>query len=112
MKKAAVKSKRAKKRPLPPPEIYVLGINNPGFFAGPRYCKAHLCFKKGFLYLQWKDNGKVRSFYLRKTPKTSPTGSSSSSPAGARPGARSGRRGIRLTVGEGNRRTRRGTKGR
>jgi hypothetical protein len=111
LKKAITKSKRAKKRPLPPPEIYVLGINEPGFFAGPRYCKAHLCFKKGFLYLQWKDNGKVRSFYLRKTPKVSPTASSSSSPAMPGPGARSGRRGTTLRVGEGKRRTRKGTKG-
>lgn len=111
MKKATRKSKRAKKRHLQPPEIYVLGINDPGYFAGPRYCKAHLCFKKGFLYLQWKDNGKVRSFYLRKTPKTSPTAPAPIAPAGARPGARSGRRGIRLRVGEGNGRTRKGTKG-
>jgi hypothetical protein len=104
LKKAITKSKR-------PPEIYVLGINEPGFFAGPRYCKAHLCFKKGFLYLQWKDMGKVRSFYLRKTENTSTTAPSSSSRRPPRPGAGSGRRGIMGKVRDKPRRTRRGTKG-
>jgi hypothetical protein len=104
LKKAIAKSRAT-------PEIYVLATNQPGFYAGPRYCKAHLRNKKGYVYLQWKDSTEVRSFYLGKAPRSSTTEVAPARAAGLAQLARSGRARNRHKVGQRHRRTRGGTKG-
>jgi hypothetical protein len=38
-----------------------------------KYASAHLRNRKGYVYLTWRDGDKVRSFYLGKAPRKSPT---------------------------------------
>jgi hypothetical protein len=80
---ASAKKSRTKQ---PEPDIYV---SAPGRFGFPSYHKASLRNSKGYLILQWREGEKVRSYYLGKARRNSPTvsspaGRSSSSPAPAR----------------------------
>jgi hypothetical protein len=58
-------------RTNPPPDIYVRveGQNT----WSTKYASAHLRNRKGYVYLTWRDGEKVRSFYLGKAPRKSPT---------------------------------------
>jgi hypothetical protein len=103
LKKAIIKRRAT-------PTIYVLGVNRPGYFAGPRYCKAHIRNKKGYVYLQWKDDTEVRSFYLGKAPRSSTTEPAAAARPARAPGGRSGRVRKRAKVGQKSRRTRKAIK--
>ena len=59
------------------PRIFVQVFST---YGSARHAQAHLRNKGGYLYLCWRDQGKVRNFYLGKRPPDSPTASS-------RPGA-------------------------
>ncbi len=51
--------------------------------------RAHLRNKKGYVYLRWREGKRVRTFYLGKAPRTSPTTAIADlAAAGARSGAR------------------------
>jgi hypothetical protein len=54
----------------PVPEIYVR-IIGPGMY--PVMARAYLRNNKGYLLLQWRDGERVRSYYLGKARKSSPT---------------------------------------
>jgi hypothetical protein len=77
--------------PQEPPTLFVLGEAS-GFT--PKYCRAHLRNMRGYLVLQWRDGARVRSYYLGKARKSSPTAGEILENAGARPAA-SGRRSVR-----------------
>jgi hypothetical protein len=62
---------RKSKAKLAPPEIYVRYKRADGFF---RDCLCHLRNKGGYVYLSWREDDRVRSFYLGKAPRKSPTG--------------------------------------
>lgn len=61
-------------RTNPPAEIFVKGVGYDTW--NTPYCRAHLRNKRGYVYLQWRDGDRVRSLYLGKAPRKSPTGSS------------------------------------
>lgn len=104
MKKAIAKSRTT-------PKIFVEHPNPVGFFHGPRYAKATLQNKKGYVYLQWKEGDTVRSLYIGKAPRSSPTASVQGLAAAGTRSRRSGRTRKPHKVGQKASRTRRGTKG-
>jgi hypothetical protein len=89
---AIAKAPRAKPAP---PEIYVRTSLRTFTYGHARtYALAHLRNKGGYLYLSWRDGGKIRTHYLGKAPKASPTDiprSEPGLPAAAAP-RRAGRR--------------------
>jgi hypothetical protein len=62
---------RRSKAKLAPPEIYVKCVQE---FSADHYALAHLRNKQGYVYLSWREGNRVRSFYLGKAPRKSPTG--------------------------------------
>lgn len=62
----------AKPRRVTPPEIYVHWRDPERPWRSP-YARAHLRNKKGYVYLTWREGERVRTFYLGKAPRKSPT---------------------------------------
>lgn len=62
-----------KSRVRPAPEIYVR-VEGRAYWK-PKYARAHLRNKKGYVYLVWRDGERIRELYLGKAPRCSPTGS-------------------------------------
>lgn len=52
------------------PEMYVKTRGSELF---PRYHRAHLRNRGGYLYLGWREGARVRTWYLGKAAKSSPT---------------------------------------
>jgi hypothetical protein len=68
------RGRRVKAKPLAPPEIYVKtkrGTHYPWDLT--KFSLAHLRIKAGYLYLCWRDQNRVRTYYLGKAKKSSPT---------------------------------------
>jgi hypothetical protein len=61
------------------PDIYVKCIDPVHSWRDP-YARAHLRNKRGYVYLSWRDGGTVRTFYLGKAPRSSPTESAGGAP--------------------------------
>ena len=55
------------------PEIYVRVNRSEAWGYRSQYARAHLRNRNGYLLLQWRNSTKIRSFYLGKSKKTSPT---------------------------------------
>src|SRR5882762_4955874 len=55
-----------------PPEIFVKCVDREKPWRDP-YARAHLRNKHGYVYLTWRDGQRVRTFYLGKAPRKSPT---------------------------------------
>ena len=55
-----------------PPEIYVRYEDERRPWRD-KYKRAHLRNKAGYVYLCWREGSKVRTFYLGKAPRKSPT---------------------------------------
>ncbi len=53
-----------------PPRIFV---QLDGDWMGHLYARAHLRNKGRYVYLCWRDHGKIRTFYLGKKRNSSPT---------------------------------------
>lgn len=70
----------------------MIGVHLKGEGYYQEWARAHLRYKGGYVYLQWRDGGRVRSFYIGKAPRHSPTDRSSSSPPAPAPARGPGRR--------------------
>ena|SRR5271156_2671408 len=55
-----------------PPEIFVKCMDRDHSWRDS-YARAHLRNRNGYVYLNWRDGNKVRSFYLGKAPRKCPT---------------------------------------
>lgn len=82
--------------PQAPPEIYVLSA---AVSPIPQYRRAHLRNMRGYLVLQWRDGEKVRSFYLGKARKSSPTAGAAAAAPASRPSASDRAEGRRIKPG-------------
>ena|SRR5579859_893258 len=73
-------SSAGKKRPLAiakrsraiPPEIFVR-VPQASDWHPYAYARAHLRNRKGYVYLTWREGQRIRTFYLGKAPRKSPT---------------------------------------
>jgi len=74
-----------------PPTIYVYERDPQHSWRDP-FIKAHLRNKLGYVYLCWRSGKRVRTFYLGKAPRSSPT-TAARGLAGAGELQTSGRRG-------------------
>jgi hypothetical protein len=79
--------RRKSRTRVAPPEIFVESRADE---LTPRYARAHLRNRRGYVYLSWREGDRVRSFYLGKAPRKSPTRSGDQVPAVAGAGASSG----------------------
>ena len=77
-RKTAVRPAIAARRATPP-EIFIKCVDRAHPWRDP-YARAHLRNRKGYVYLTWRDGERVRSYYLGKAPRKSPT---ADPPAGA-----------------------------
>lgn len=60
------------------PQIFVgVQAKKPRVYMSTHYAAAKLRNKGGYVYLQWRDGDKVKSFYVGKRAVSSPTGGSS-----------------------------------
>jgi hypothetical protein len=63
MKKPKSKNPKARRAKVPPPQIFVLTVEE----SPPRYARASIRIKAGqYCYLMWRDGKRVRNFYLGK----------------------------------------------
>lgn len=74
----------AERRVNPPPQIYVRVEGSHSWRES--YARAHLRIRKGYVYLAWRDGGRVREFYIGKAPRKSPTENAGTPGAGAAAG--------------------------
>lgn len=73
----AVPDRKSRAIPAQPPQIFV----RTGGSSAHRFHRAHLRNRKGYVYLSWRDGEKVRTFYLGKAPRKSPTPAGSAAAA-------------------------------
>ena len=81
-------TRRARPKKDPPrrggklPPLFV-AVSGRAPYGGQKYSAARLRDKGGYLYLQYRDGGKVRSIYVGRAKKSSPTDEIRTSPARA-----------------------------
>ena len=74
---------RGRSRPIPAMEIYILTDQQP--YGDRLRARAHLRNKAGYLYLCWREGRRIRSYYLGKAAKSSPTTSAPTARSGTPP---------------------------
>ena len=62
--------KKGRREKPAPPEIYV---RIPCPLYDSKYAEAHLRNRRGYVELCWRENGRIRTFYLGKRKNPSPT---------------------------------------